>query len=213
MIDILIADDHPFYREGVRAMLERNPEFQVVSEAIHGEDAIHQALKFRPQVILMDLRMPGRSGIEATREILKSLPDTRILVVSMFDDDESVFAAMRAGAKGYVLKDANRTELTRAIEAVHNGEAIFSAGIATRMLRYFSNPMPEKKDPTIDLADLTEREREVLTLLSRGLSNAEIASELGISMKTVRNHVSLVYDKLQVRDRAQALLKARDAGL
>ena len=210
-IRLLIADDHPFYREGVRAMLLGMPDMEVVGETASGEETIVQAELLQPDVILMDLKMPGTNGIEATRRVLRTSPHIRVLMVTMFEDDDSVFAAMRAGACGYVLKDADRDELARAITAVSQGEAIFSPAIAQRLIRYFS-ALPQTAS-AIAFPDLTEREREILHLIAQGESNAAIAKHLTLSLKTVQNHVSNIFSKLQVADRAQAIIRAREAGL
>ncbi|GIV78977.1 response regulator transcription factor [Litorilinea aerophila] len=215
---VLIADDHPLFRDGLKALLLSAPDTQVVGEAASGREAIALAAQLRPQVVLMDLQMPDMDGIQATRQILAANPQINVLMVTMFEDDESVFAAMRAGARGYVLKGARRDEMLRAIRAVGNGEAIFSPGIAARMMGFFATGRPAAAAPVtaVDdaaLAELTEREREVLALIAAGKTNAEIAAALTISVKTVRNHVSNILNKLQVVDRAQAALRARDAGL
>jgi DNA-binding NarL/FixJ family response regulator len=210
-IRALIADDHQLFRDGLRALLEPAPDIEVVGEAATGREAIQLATESQPDVIVMDLQMPDLDGIEATRRIIHSSPHINVLMVTMFEDDQSVFAAMRAGARGYVLKGAKHDEMLRAIRAVSSGEAIFSPSIATRMVDYFASSrsvIPEEVFP-----DLTDREREVLDLIARGESNAEIASSLTISVKTVRNHVSNIFSKLQVADRAQAVIRARDAGL
>jgi DNA-binding NarL/FixJ family response regulator len=221
-IRILIADDHVFYREGVRSLLSRVPDLEVVGEAVSGEEAISRAMELVPAVILMDIKMPGLNGIEATRRILEASPRMCIVMVTMFDDDDSVFAAMRAGARGYVLKDADQDELVRAIKAVSHGEAIFSPAIAQRMMHYFaglprqhagedaSQPAPARLPV---FPELSEREREVLDLVAQGYANAVIATRLVLSIKTVQNHISNIFSKLQVADRAQAIVRARDAGL
>lgn len=207
---ILIADDHPVFRKGLRALLASMPRAEVVGEATTGEEAINLAEKLQPDVILMDLQMPGGGGLSAIRQIVQTSPHIRILVVTMFDDDDSVFAAMRGGARGYVLKDMNDDEITRAILAVGNGEAIFSPAIAQRMMSFFS----ARPDLPIDIfPELTESERNVLRLMAQGTSNEAIAQQLSLSSKTVRNYVSNIFSKLQVADRAQAIVKARDAGL
>jgi DNA-binding NarL/FixJ family response regulator len=210
-IRVLIADDHAFYREGVRVILRETPLIEVVGEAISGDQAISQALALQPDVILMDIKMPGSNGIEATRRILHDSPHVAILIVTMFEDDDSVFAAMRAGARGYLLKDADHDELVQAIKSVERGAAIFSPAIAQRMIQYFSLPRPTVAE--LAFPELTEREREVLDLIAQGHSNAEIAARLVLSLKTVQNHVSNIFSKLQVADRAQAIARARDAGM
>jgi len=210
-IRVLIADDHPFYREGVRTMLRATPDIEIIGEAANGEDTVAQAERLQPDVILMDLKMPGMGGIEATRRILHTSPHIGVLVLTMFEADETVFAAMRAGARGYLLKDADQDELIRAIQAVSRGEAIFSPAIAQRLVHYFA----ALRRPAADLTfpELTDREREILHLIAQGHSNTEIADQLLVSLKTVRNHVSNIYSKLQVADRAQAIVRARAAGL
>lgn len=208
---ILIADDHPLFRHGIHEFLNLAPEIQVVGEATSGEEAITQAEAFHPDVILMDVNMPGVNGIEATRRILHVSPHIRILVVTMFEDDGTVFAAMRAGARGYILKDAEKENILRAIQAVGSGEAIFSPTIAARLIDFFAtqgSTLPKEIFPS-----LTEREREILQLIARGRSNADIARELSLSPKTIYNYVSNILSKLQVADRAQAIIRAREAGL
>jgi DNA-binding NarL/FixJ family response regulator len=209
-IHVLIVDDHAPFRAGLRALLTSVPEMEVAGEAANGDDAIHKAAKLQPDVILMDIQMPGMNGIEATRLIYQSSPHIGVIVLTMFEDDDSVFAAMRAGARGYLLKGADQAEILRAIHSVRNGEALFGPGIARRLINFFAQPNPQAQHP---FPELTEREREVLDLLARGMNNAEIAGVLVISQKTVRNHVSNIFNKLQVADRAQAIIRARDAGL
>ncbi|MFL5801541.1 MAG: response regulator [Roseiflexaceae bacterium] len=221
-IRILIADDHLFYREGVRTLLKGVPEVEIVGDVTNGEDAVAQAAMLQPDIVLMDIKMPGLNGIEATRHILRNHPRIGVLVVTMFDDDETVFAAMRAGARGYLLKDADREELLRAVRAVHRGEAIFSPAIAQRMVQYFAglSGRASASERTVDVLsrsarlfpELTEREREVLELIAQGQSNPAIAERLVLSVKTVQNHVSSILGKLQAVDRAQAIVRARDAG-
>jgi DNA-binding NarL/FixJ family response regulator len=210
-IRVLIADDHQLFRDGLRALLESAPDTQVVGEAATGEEAIRLAAERQPHVILMDLQMPDMDGIEATRHILDASPQINILMVTMFEDDQSVFAAMRAGARGYVLKGAKHDEMLRAIRAAGSGEAIFSPSIAARLVNFFATS--RRVIPADAFPELTDREREVLGLMARGQSNAEIAAELTISIKTVRNHVSNIFGKMQVADRAQAVIRAREAGL
>jgi DNA-binding NarL/FixJ family response regulator len=209
-IRVLIADDHPLFRDGVRTLLQSVPETEVVGDASTGEEAMTQAAALQPDVILMDLHMPDQNGIEATRAILRVSPHIGILVLTMFEEDDSVFAAMRAGARGYLLKGADQAEILRAIHAVSHGEAIFSPAIAERLTQYFAALGQAPLSPVFP--DLTDREREVLGLIAQGHSNGEIASRLVLSQKTVRNHVSNIFSKLQVADRAQAIIRAREAG-
>ena len=208
---ILLVDDHPLVRTGLRALLASVPDMTVVGEASNGEEAIAQAAELQPDIILMDLHMPGLNGIEATRRIVQAHPHIGILVLTMLEDDASVFAAMRAGARGYLLKGADQADVLRAIGVAAHGEAIFSPPIARRLMQYFENMQPIL--PPNVFPDLTEREREILGLIARGKSNAEIAGELVLSPKTVSNHVSNIFSKLQVVDRAQAVLRAKQAGL
>jgi DNA-binding NarL/FixJ family response regulator len=208
---ILLVDDHPLVRNGLRALLTSVQGMVVVSEATNGEEAIAQAAKLQPDIILMDLHMPGLNGVEATRRIVQASPHIGILVLTMLEDDASVFAAIRAGARGYLLKGADQTEVLRAIGAVSHGEAIFSPQIATRLMQYFANMQPVL--PASAFPDLTDREREILGFIAMGRSNAEISGELVVSPKTVSNHVSNIFSKLQVVDRAQAVLRAKQAGM
>jgi DNA-binding NarL/FixJ family response regulator len=213
-IKVLIADDHVFYREGVRALLSNVSNIEVIGEANNGEEAIVQARDLQPDVILMDLKMPGMNGIDATRRIHETNPNIGVLVITMFDDDDSVFAAMRAGARGYLLKDADKDEVVRAIVAVERGEAIFSPTIAQRMIQYFSAPSASsKKNQLAEFGELTDRELEILELIAQGHDNLVIANKLSLSIKTVQNYVSSILTKLQVADRAQAIVRARKAGL
>ena len=214
-IKVLIADDHIFYREGVRAFLNNTADIEVVGEAGNGDEVITKSKELAPNVILMDLKMPGTNGIEATRRIHETDSNIGVLVLTMFDDDDSVFAAMRAGARGYLLKDADKDEVVRAIVAVERGEAIFSPPIAQRMIQYFSaapSASFSKKEPG-EFSELTERELEILNLIARGDNNNTIANKLSLSIKTVQNYVSSILTKLQVADRSQAIVRAREAGL
>jgi DNA-binding NarL/FixJ family response regulator len=213
-IKVLIADDHAFYREGVRAFLNNTPDINVVGEAGNGDEAIAKTVEFQQDVILMDLKMPGMNGIESTRRIHETQPKIGVLVLTMFDDDDSVFAAMRAGARGYLLKDADKDEVVRAIVAVERGEAIFSPAIAQRMIQYFSaSSASSKKSQSGEFAELTERELEILDLIAQGHNNLVISNKLSLSIKTVQNYVSSILTKLQVADRSQAIVRAREAGL
>jgi DNA-binding NarL/FixJ family response regulator len=207
---VLIADDHPLFRKGMCSLLESLPDFEVIGEAASGKVAIQQAADLQPDIILMDLQMPEGSGLEAIRTITSQSPNIRILVVTLFEDDDSVFAALRAGARGYLLKDAEEDEMVRAIRAVVNNEAIFSPAIANRVLRYFAG---QPALPKTLFPGLTDRERDILKLLAQGDNNAKIAEKLMLSQKTVSNYVSNIFSKLQVTDRAQAIIKAREAGV
>lgn len=210
-IKILIADDHPLFRDGLKLLLGTVSEMELVGEASHGEEAVELAAALQPDVILMDLNMPGMNGIDATRAINRISPHIGILVFTMFDDDDSVFSAMRVGARGYLLKGANQEETLRAIKVVSSGEAIFSPSIAQRLMHYFASLAP---DPSKQLfPELTDREREILRYIAQGINNFDIAAKTGLSPKTVRNHVSNIFNKLQVADRAQAIIRAREAGL
>jgi DNA-binding NarL/FixJ family response regulator len=210
---VLIADDHPIFRNGLRALLASVSDITVVGEATSGDDAIAQAAALQPDVILMDLQMPGVGGVEATRHILYASPHIRVLVVTMFEDHHSVFTAMRAGARGYVVKGATPDEMLRAIRAVAGGEAIFSPAIAVRLIEFFAAPKPIDPAYLLTFPELSAREREILDLVAQGANNAEIAARLVLSPKTVRNHVSNIFSKLQVADRAHAIVRAREAGM
>jgi DNA-binding NarL/FixJ family response regulator len=206
---VLVVEDHPLFRKGVVALLAAEPDLEVAGTAGSGEEAVVLAADLRPDVVLMDLQLPGMSGIEATRAIAGADPAARVLVLSLFEDEDSVFLALRAGARGYVLKDAGEEELTGAIRAVARGEAIFSRAIAGRVLAYFAQP---REAPKVFPA-LTDREREILGLIAQGHPNPSIARRLSLSPKTVANYVSAIFAKLQVADRAEAMIRAREAGL
>ena len=210
-VRILVVDDHLLFRDGLRALIQSAPDCVLVGEATSGEEAVSLAVELQPDVILMDVKMQDMDGIQATRQIVRTSPHVGILVLTMLDDDNSVFTAMRAGARGYLLKGASHEEMLRAIRAVAGGQAIFSPVIATRMMDFF-NTMHPTKVPDV-FPELTEREREVLGLIAQGSNNAEIARELVISRKTVSNHITNILSKLQVADRAEAIIKAREAGL
>lgn len=211
LIRVLIADDHTLFREGLKALLMSVPDIESVGETATGKATIEAAVELQPDVILMDIQMPDVNGIEATRLILRDTPHIGVIMLTMFEDDESVFAAMRAGARGYVLKGADQTVMLRAIRSVANGESLFSPEIARRMMHFFSNLTPQT--PAEIFPELTDREREILAMIARGDINADIADRLVISLKTVRNHVSNIFNKLQVADRTQAALRARQAGM
>jgi DNA-binding NarL/FixJ family response regulator len=211
VLNVLIADDHPIFRNGMRALLASVPDIEVVGEAASGDEAIARTAELQPDVVLMDLQMPGIGGIEATRQILFASPHIRVLVVTMHEDDYSIFTAMRAGARGYIVKGAGPDEMLRAIRAVGSGEAIFSAAIAVKLIDFFAVPKPAVPPQTFP--ELSDREREILDLVAQGASNSEIASRLVLSPKTVRNHVSNIFSKLQVADRAHAIIRGREAGL
>jgi len=211
LIRVLLADDHRLFRDGLRALLDSVPDFEVVGEAGSGEEVVAKAAGVRPDVILMDLQLPGMNGIEATRRILRAQPDVGVLVLTMFDDTDTVLASMRAGARGYILKDADEEALLRSIRAVATGEALLGPAVAERLMRYLAGATPSAVRAAFP--GLTDREREVLALLAQGLSNRELADRMGISLKTVRNHVSNILAKLQVADRTEAIARARAAGL
>ncbi|MFC4453443.1 response regulator transcription factor [Deinococcus sonorensis] len=210
-IRVLIADDHRLFRQGLKVLLASLPTVEVVAEAATGEEVLDHIGEVMPDVILMDLQMPGLNGIEATRAALSRWPHLGILVLTMFDNDESVFMAMRAGARGYIVKGADQMELLRAVEAVASGEALFSPSIAARVLRFFQTPLAAL--PVSAFPELTGRELDILKLMAGGRNNPEIARHLALSSKTVRNYISNIFSKLQVADRAQAIVKARQAGL
>jgi DNA-binding NarL/FixJ family response regulator len=205
---ILVADDHPMFRAGLLTALRLNDAFDIVGAASTGEEAVSIAAECEPDVVVMDLHMPGLNGIDATRQIIDRRPQTGVLVLTMFEDDESVFSAMRAGARGYLLKGAGPTEIGRAIEAVAAGEAIFGRSIARQVIAFMASPRPPEPFP-----ELTSRERELLDLIAQGWSNARIAQHFTLSTKTVRNHVSNILTKLSLPDRSQAIVRARQAGL
>jgi DNA-binding NarL/FixJ family response regulator len=209
-IRVLLADDHPLYRKGLHALLDSG-DFVVVGEVDDGQAAVEQAVALQPDVVVMDLNMPLLGGVEATRQLTACSPHIGVLVLTMHDDDDSVFAAMRAGARGYLLKGANAGEITRAVIAVAGGEAIFGPSVARRVLEWFAAPRAAATAAVFP--GLTEREHEVLDLIAAGRNNTDIAAALVLSPKTVRNHVSNVFAKLQVADRAEAIVRARDAGL
>ena len=209
-LKVLIADDHAVFRAGLRMLISQSDDLEVVAEAATADEAVLAAAQWHPDVIVMDLRMPGRDGISATRDILRDHPGAGILLLTMHDDEQSVVAAMRAGARGYALKGSGEEDIVRAIRAVGHGDAIFGPAVANQILGMFA----EAPSAAVRaFPELTTREREILELLAGGASNGQIAYRLDLSPKTVRNHVSNICNKLQVVDRAQAALRARDAGL
>jgi DNA-binding NarL/FixJ family response regulator len=210
MIRLLVADDHPAFRRGLELMLTGIADIEIVGEAETGERAVELTASCTPDVILMDLRMPGLDGIEATRRLTRSGSAAAVVVLTMFEDDDSVFAAMRAGARGYLLKGSEQDEIVRAIRAAAAGEAIFGPEVAQRVIAHFTSG---SGSTAAAFPSLTDREREVLEMVAAGKGNATIAHELMISLKTVRNHVSNIFTKLQVSERSQAIVKAREAGL
>jgi len=209
-IRVVVADDHPMFRAGLRMLVEDSGALELAGEAADGDEAVAVCLTSRPQVVLMDIHMPGASGVEATRRILAELPEVGVLMLTMLEDDTSVFAAMRAGARGYVLKGAAPDDIVRAVTAVAAGEAIFSPALASRMTHFFTAGRGGEPHP---FPALSIRERDILDLVAAGRSNAQIAAGLGLSEKTVRNNVSAIFAKLRVADRATAIVQAREAGL
>jgi DNA-binding NarL/FixJ family response regulator len=209
-IRVLIADDHTLFRDGLVGLLNSVEDIKVIGTAQDGHEVVQKAAETQPDVILMDILMPELNGIEATRRIIQDNPHLGVIMLTMFEDDESVFSAMRAGARGYILKGADQDDVLFAIRAVCRGEALFGPSIAARMMDFFTIP---ESEPTQAFPELTERENEILALIAHGISNHEIAQRLNISLKTVRNHVSNIYNKMQVTDRVQAVLRAREAGL
>jgi len=216
-ISVVLADDQALMRMGFRMVLEAEEDIAVVGEASDGTSALAQAKALHPDVILMDVRMPGMNGIEATERIARECPGTRVLILTTFDLDEYAFAGLRAGASGFLLKDTRPTELAEAIRTVASGEAVVSPRITQRMLEMFATSLPnsgtpaQASDPRID--SLTPREKEILVLMSQGMSNAEIAEHLVVSATTVKTHVGNVLAKLDVRDRVQAVVVAYETGL
>jgi DNA-binding NarL/FixJ family response regulator len=208
---IVVADDHPLYRRGLATLLDAQPGWTVVAQADTGLSAVTAAAEHMPDIVVMDLNMPELDGVEATRRVITNQPSVAVLILTMFDDDDSVFTAMRAGARGYLLKGADQAEIVRAVTAIGSGEAIFGPTVAQRIVEFFAAPRPAHVAPVFP--ELTAREHEVLDLIAAGRSNADIAATLVLSHKTVRNHVSNIFTKLRVADRATAIVRAREAGL
>lgn len=210
-ITVLIADDHPVYRDGLASLLEPMTDIEVVARAADGIEAVEQTRATRPDVVIMDLQMPRLNGIEATRQVLAELPHTGVLVITMGEDESTVFTAVTAGARGYLLKGADAEEVIQAIRTVHGGGVVFGASLAQRIARVFATG-PSTAAPAA-FPELSECEREILDLVAAGLSNPDIAARLYLSPKTVRNNVSAILTKLQARDRSAAIIRAREAGL
>lgn len=208
-VRVVIVDDHPVVVDGLRASLESSPGFQVLGEAGSGEEAIRRVDELHPDVVLMDLEMPGMGGLEAIRRLTRRHPDVAVLVLTMFDQDELVLSALRAGARGYILKGAPRDDVVRSITAVARGDAVFGGDVADRLLGMvaFRTTLPTA------FPELSDREREVFALLAKGMSNGAIARRLDLSPRTVANHVSNILPKVHATDRAQAVIAAREAGL
>lgn len=209
-IRVVVADDHPIVRAGLTALLGSIPDFEVAGVAANGREAVREVLLTKPDVALLDLNMPELDGIAATRELARVAPRVAVLVLTMHEDDDAVFAAMRAGARGYLVKGVEQDDIARAIRSVAAGEAIFGPGVAQRVLASLQAP---RLSQDVEFPELTAREREILDLLAGGLNNAAIARRVGVAQKTVANNVSTIFTKLQVADRAQAIVRARDAGL
>jgi DNA-binding NarL/FixJ family response regulator len=214
-IKLMIADDHRLFREGIKALLAVTDDIEIVGEAEDGESALKKCRELQPDVILMDINMPGLNGIQATEQILEKQPQIRIIMLTMLEDDASVFNAMRAGARGYLLKGADPQEVLSVIRAAAEGQALFGPAIATRLLNYFKelSTKPALSEAGTPFPELTNRELEILRLIAQGHNNSEIAQKLFLSPKTVRNHITNIFSKLQVADRAQAIVRAREAGL
>lgn len=210
MIEVLVADDHTLVRQGLAQLLDAEPDIRVVDQAADGEQACERAQLFRPDIVLMDIHMPRLDGIEATRRLVRELPEINVIILTMYGDDEHLFEAVKAGAKGYVLKNADPKQLLETIRAAYRGEAWLEPTLAHKMLEEFRRlSHTELRENAVHL---TTREREILELLAQGASNHEIARRLGIAEKTVRNRLSLIFSKLHVNNRTQAALKAREEG-
>jgi DNA-binding NarL/FixJ family response regulator len=212
-IRVVLADDHPVVRGGLRALLSTIDGIEVVGEAEDGAGAVREVQLTQPDVLLVDIRMPVLDGVEATRRVREAAPDTAVLVLTMYDDDATVFTAMQAGARGYLLKGADQDEIVGAIRAVAAGQAIFGPGIASRVLGYFASPPVPQAVADVPFPELTTRERDILTLLADGRRTADIAGELYLSPKTVSNNLTNIFAKLEVADRAAAIIRAREHGL
>jgi DNA-binding NarL/FixJ family response regulator len=214
-IQLMIADDHKLFREGLKALLSIIDDIEIIGEAGDGETTLEKCKQLQPDIILMDINMPGINGIQVTQSLVEQFPQTGIIMLTMLEDDASIFAAMRAGARGYLLKGADPSEVLNVIRAVAEGQALFGPAIAARLMNYFKelNSKPYSTQMSSPFPELTERELEVLRLISQGNNNQEIAQRLVLSPKTVRNHITNIFSKLQVADRAQAIVRARQAGV
>ena len=208
MIRVAVVDDHPVFRSGLRTLVEESSPLEFAGEAADGEAAVELCVEQKPDVVLMDVRMPGTSGVDATRRILDAVPSTGVLMLTMLEDDTSLVAALRAGARGYVLKGAPPDEIVQAVVAVASGQAVFGSGVAARVAGLVASAARPHPFP-----DLTLRERDVLELVAQGRANQEIGARLGLSEKTVRNNVSSIFAKLHVGDRAALIVQAREAGV
>jgi DNA-binding NarL/FixJ family response regulator len=208
MTSVVLVDDHPLVRQGMRAVIDAHPDIEVVGEASDGAEAVRVCVETQPDVVLMDLQMPGLNGIEAAQRIRPASPSTAVLVLTMYDDDAMVFEAIAAGAVGYLLKGSDGADIVAAIQSAAQGQAVFGAALATRLQAWFGRP-PRKADP---FPELTDREREILDGVAAGMTNAEIGAALFLSPKTVANNVSMMLDKLHLAHRSEAIIKARDAG-
>ena len=212
-IRVVVADDHPIVRAGLGALIGSLPDLELVGLAADGREAVRQVVLTRPDVALLDLDMPELDGCGATREIARVSPETAVLVLTMSADDDALFAAVRAGARGYLVKGAEQDDILRALRGVAAGEVVFGPGVAERVLAFLSHPPEGPDGPGLTFPELTPRERQILDLMAAGRSNAEIGRVLGFAAKTIANNVSRVFAKLQVADRTQAIIRARDAGL
>ena len=208
---IVLADDHPVVRRGLRALIDTLDGLEVVGEATDGEEAVREAQLLRPDVVLMDVRMPGLDGVEATKRVRAACPETAVLVLTMYDEDATVLAAMRAGASGYLLKGADQEEIAAAVRAVAAGQTIFGPGVAAHLLDVFAGGVAA--GAPVPFPELTERERTILDLLAAGSRTAAIAEQLFLSPKTVSNHLTSIFAKLEVADRSAAIVRAREGGL
>ncbi|GAB3197814.1 response regulator transcription factor [Nocardioides hungaricus] len=210
MTTIVLADDHPLVRQGLRAVFDTTDDIDVAAEADNGHDAVRLCVELQPDVVLMDLQMPGLHGIDATGQLRKAAPGTAVLVLTMFDEDDTVFAAVSAGAAGYLLKGADGADIIAAVRAAAAGQAVFGAALARRLHHWFARPPTQRETP---FPELTNRERDILDAVATGLTNTEIGAKLFLSPKTVANNITAILAKLHIANRPEAIVKARDAGL